>query len=84
MEEIINMATVKGLNYQKIDTFYGQLSKNFDVLKTLGESNMLKGFVLTTLNKCPQVKPDLVRTDDSWEDWGGRFTQSPTKMIETK
>ena len=31
---------------------------------------MLKGFVLTTLNKLPQVKPDLVRTDDDWEDWG--------------
>lgn len=31
---------------------------------------MLKGFVLTTLNKLPQVKPDLVRTDDPWEDWG--------------
>lgn len=70
MEEIINMVTVKGVNYEKIERFYGQLSKNFDALKTLGESNMLKGFVLTTLNKLPQVKPDLVRTDDSWEDWG--------------
>ena len=30
---------------------------------------MLKGFVLSTLNKLPQVKPDLVRTDEGWEDW---------------
>ena len=30
---------------------------------------MLKGFVMTTVNKLPQVKPDLVRTDDTWEDW---------------
>ena len=70
MEEIINMSTVKGTNYVKIETFYGHLSKNFDALKTLGESDMLWGFVLTTLNKLPQVKPDLVSTDDSWEDWG--------------
>ena len=36
---------------------------------TLGEADMLKGFVMTTVNKLPQVKPDLVRTDDSWENW---------------
>ena len=30
---------------------------------------MLMGFVLSTLNKLPQVKPDLVRTDEGWEDW---------------
>jgi len=25
---------------------------------------MLRGFVMTTLKKLPQVKPDLVRVDD--------------------
>ena len=30
---------------------------------------MLKGFVLSTLNKLPQVRPDLVRTNEGWEDW---------------
>ena len=24
---------------------------------------------MTTLNKLPQVKPDLVRIDDTWEEW---------------
>lgn len=36
---------------------------------TLGEADMLKGFVLTTVNKLPQVKPDLVRTDNNWQNW---------------
>ena len=49
--------------------FYEKLSKNFDALQTLGEGEMLKGFVLSTLNKLPQVRPDLVRTDEGWEDW---------------
>ena len=31
---------------------------------------MLKGFVLTTLNKLPQIQPDLVRSAENWEDWG--------------
>ena len=29
----------------------------------------LQGFVMTTLNKLPLVKPDLVRVDESWEEW---------------
>ena len=29
----------------------------------------LQGFVMTTLNKLPQVKPDLVRVDEIWEEW---------------
>ena len=30
---------------------------------------MLRGFVMKTLKKLPQVKPDLVRVDDNWEEW---------------
>ena len=70
MEIIINLSPVKGVNYDKVQVFYEQLFKNFDALQTLGESDMLKGFVLTTLNKLPQIKPDLVRSAENWEDWG--------------
>jgi len=45
------------------------LSKNFDALQTLGEEDMLRGFVMTTRKKLPQVKPDLVRVDHNWEEW---------------
>jgi hypothetical protein len=34
----------------------------------LGEDGPLKAFVMTTLNKFPHIKPDLVRTDDKWKD----------------
>jgi hypothetical protein len=27
---------------------------------------------MTTLNKLPNVKPDLVRIDESWEEWDGK------------
>ena len=30
---------------------------------------MLKGFVMTTLNKLPNVKPDIVRMDQEWQRW---------------
>ena len=69
MNEIINLTPVKGNSYDKVRDVYETLSKNFDALQTLGEGDMLRGFVMTTLKKLPQVKPDLVRVDDNWEEW---------------
>lgn len=69
MESIINLQPVKGTNYEKVQEFYDKLSKNYDALNTLGQADMLKGLVITTLNKLPHVKPDLVRVDESWEEW---------------
>ncbi len=69
MEEIIGLPVVKGTNCAKVQEFYEKLSKSFDALQTLGEDGPLKAFVMTTLNKLPHIKPDLVRTDDKWEDW---------------
>ena len=69
MQQIINIPTVRGSNYIKMQEFYETVSKNHDVLLTLGEANMLRGFVMATLDKLPQVKPDLVRTDEDWENW---------------
>jgi hypothetical protein len=50
--------------------FYESLSKSFDALQTLGEGSMLKGLVLPTLNKLRNIKADLVRTDEEWEECG--------------
>ena len=69
MDEIINLTPVRGLNYRKVQEFYEKLSKNFDALQTLEEGEKLYGFVMAMLNKLPQVKPDLVRVDENWEDW---------------
>ena len=46
-----------------------QVSKNFDALLTLGEAEMLRRFVMSTLNKLPHMKPVLVRSDGNWESW---------------
>ena len=69
MDEIINLTPVRGSNYNKVQEFYEKLSKNFDALQTLEEGEKLHGIVMVTLNKLPQVKLDLVRVDDNWEDW---------------
>ena len=69
MDAIINLSNVKGCNYERVLEFYESLSKNYDAIQTLGEGSNLQGFVMSTLNKVPQIKPDLVRSDDKWEDW---------------
>ena len=61
MEEIINLFLVKGSNYFRVQEFYEKLSRNYNALQTLKEGQKLQGFVMTTLNKLPQIKPDLVR-----------------------
>ena len=69
MDEIINLTPVKGTSYDKVRAFYERFSESFASLQTLGEEYILSGFVMTTLKKLPQVKPDLVRVDDNWEEW---------------
>ena len=69
MDEIINLTPARGSNYSKVQESYEKLSKNLDALLTLEEVEKLHRFVLATLNKLPQVKPDLVRVDENWEDW---------------
>ena len=53
MDEIINLTPVKGSSFEKVREFYEVLSKNYDALQTLGEADMLRGFVMTTLKKLP-------------------------------
>ena len=35
----------------------------------MGKADMLRGFVMSTLNKLPQVRPDIVRNDENLENW---------------
>ncbi len=69
MDAIVGLQVVKGSNYEKIKELFEKVSQRYDALQTLGQSQMLKGFVLSTLNKLPHIRSDLVRTDDNWENW---------------
>ena len=69
MDEIVNLTPVKENSFEKAREYYEGLTKNYDALQTLGEADMLRGFVMTTLKKLPPVKPDLVRVDEHWAEW---------------
>ena len=69
VDQIINLPVVRGASYNKVHEFYESLSRSYDALQTLGEGSILKGLVLPALNKLPNIKADLVRTDEGWEEW---------------
>jgi seryl-tRNA synthetase len=64
IDEVVNLPKVRGSSYEKILAYYERLSKNYDALQTLGEHEKLDGFVMCTINTLPNVKSDLVRTDE--------------------
>ena len=69
MDVIVNLQVVKGSSYEKVKEFYEKASQSYDALQTLKQADMLKGFVLSTLNKLPNIKSDLVGIDNEWESW---------------
>ena len=69
VSEIINLTAVKGTNFERVYNFQQKLSKSYDALQTLGKGDTLAGLVITTINKLPHVKPDLVTTDEDKEKW---------------
>ena len=38
-------------------------------LETMRKLNEIRGYVRHTLDKLPGISADLVRLDDSWQDW---------------
>ena len=69
MDEIINLPVIKRTNDDRVSKCYERLSKNHDAPQTLGEAEMLRGLVMTTIKKLLHVEPDIVRTGDDWEKW---------------
>ena len=60
---------VEGSKYMKIQEYYESVSRNYDALLTVGEADIFRGLAMSTLNKLPQVRPDIVATEENWENW---------------
>ena len=56
IDEIINLPTVRGTNYEKDLDFYNRLTKNCDALLTLEENNMLKDFCDDNIKEITQCE----------------------------
>jgi len=51
---------------KKVHKFYEGLLTNVQVLETMEKLKDIKGYVCMTLDKLPDIRADLVRTDDNW------------------
>ena len=69
IEEVVNLPVIRSTGYTKIEDFFEKPSRNHDAFLTLGENEVLKGFVMTTLNKLHATTSGLLRTDEKWETW---------------
>ena len=85
VSEIINLTAVKSTNFERVYNFHQKLSKSYDALQTLGKSDTLAGLAMTTIDKLPHAKPDLVRTDEDWEKWDmGELITNLEKWIKRR
>ena len=76
VQQIISLQTLLGSQPGKVHEFYENLVTNVHALETFGKIKEINGYVRVTLDKLPDIRVDLVRLDDDWQDWN--FSQ----MIE--
>ena len=69
VQNIIGLPTVTGSQPNKIHEFYETLVTSVQSLETLGKLTQVSGYVRMTLDKLEGIRSDLVRTDDSWQEW---------------
>ena len=67
---IISLPVIFGSHPSKVHDFYEKLMSSVQALETMKKLNEAKGYVRNTLDKLPGIRADLVRLDDSWQDWG--------------
>ena len=70
MQCIIGLSTIHGLDPAKIHIFHEKLTSHIQVLENMGKVKEIGGFMHATLDKLPDMRADLVRLDEDWQEWG--------------
>ena len=63
-KEIIDLSTAYGTRYSKVKEFYDKLAVNYEALRAMKARTKVEGLVLATLEKIPQIKPDITSNDE--------------------
>ena len=67
---IISLPVVSGSHPKKSHDFHEKLMSGLKVLETMSKLNETKDYVRNTLDKLQGIRADLVRSGDSWKNWG--------------
>ena len=76
---IILLLTSLG-SHPNLYDFYEKLMSSVQALGTFRKPNEIKGCVRNALAELPGIRADLVRLDDSWQDW--RFCELIEALIK--
>ena len=83
IQSIINLPYIGNVDLYKIHRFYEKLQTNVNSLDTVGKLREIKGYVRFTLDKLGGIRADLVRMDDSWQNWNfSEFIEALRKWTE--
>ena len=80
VHEIMGLPVVKGTNPKIIHEFYSKLVIHVQALETMRKLNTINWYVRTVLDRLPGIRSDIVRNDDSWQEWD--FPQFVTALAK--
>ena len=83
VQNIMALPTIAGSRPAKIHDFYEKLVFNVQSLESLGKLREVNGYVRMSIDKLEGIRGDLVRTDDSWQEWDfPKFVDALRKWTE--
>ena len=68
VQGIMGLPVVNGTNPRFIRDFDSKLVTHVQELKTMGELNMINGYVRIVLDRLPSIGSDIVRNGDNWKE----------------
>ena len=83
VQNIMALPTITGTRPSRIHEFYEKLVFYVQSLESLGKLREVNGYVRMSIDKLEGIRGDLVRTDDTWQDWDfPKFVDALRKWTE--
>ena len=70
VQNVTSLPVIKGGSPAKIHDFYENLVISVQALESMRKLGEINGLIRATLDKLEGIRADLVRTDDTWQEWG--------------
>ena len=69
VQGLMNLPTINGSNPTRIYEFYENFVQHVQALETMGKLESVNGYARLILDRLPGIRADLVRDDESWQEW---------------
>ena len=77
IQNILNLPVIVGFNPVKIQDFYVKIITRIQSIDTIGKLKEIIMYVRSTLDKLPDIRVDLVRLYNDWQEWKfGQFAEA--------